>query len=165
MGRKLEDLDRTELLRFTARNAVTMDGCWFREVEKRFGLQAAVEINKDVQNCYAAVESRRIKELLRLEGDDLSTLERALPLAFEHSGMDFGIQRISENTLQLTKQLCLPQVTRKRKGLPEYPCKEVGLVTQSAFARGINANIRVTCLLAPPDEHPENIWCQWLYKI
>jgi len=165
MGRNLEEIDRMELLKFMTRNALTMDGCWFREVEKRYGIQAAIEINKAVQDYYAAVESRRVKELLQLEGNDLATLEHVLPFAFEHLSMDFEIQRISDNALQLTKHFCPPQVTRREKGLEEYPCKEVGLVTQSAFARGINPDIKVTCLCAPPDEHPEDVWCQWLYEL
>jgi len=163
--KKLEELDRIELLEFMARNAVTMDGCWFREVEKRFGIQASVEINKAVEDYYAAVESRRIKELLQVEGDDLSTLAAVIPFSFWNSGMEIEIQRVSEDALLLTKHVCPPQLIRHRKGLEEYPCKEVGLTTQSAFARGINPDIKVTCVFAPPDEHPKDIWCQWRYEL
>ena len=56
---------------------------------------------------------------------------------------------------------CRVQSARKRKGLADHPCKSVGLVEYSEFAKAIDPRIRTRCIACPPDEHPEEFWCAW----
>ena len=46
---------------------------------------------------------------------------------------------------------CRVQETRRRKGLPDFPCKGVGVVEFSTFARTVNPEIRTECLRYPPE--------------
>jgi hypothetical protein len=34
-----------------------------------------------------------------------------------------------------------------------------------AAATVINPAAKVKCLVCPPDEHPEDVWCEWEFEI
>ncbi|MFW6388348.1 MAG: DUF6125 family protein, partial [Desulfohalobiaceae bacterium] len=57
------------------------------------------------------------------------------------------------------------QSARKRKGLADYPCKSVGLVEYGYFATAIDSRIQTECIGCPPDEHPEDWFCAWRFRI
>ena len=56
---------------------------------------------------------------------------------------------------------CRVQSARKRKGLPDFPCKSVGLVEYEWFAKTIDPRIETRCICCPPDAHPDDVWCEW----
>jgi hypothetical protein len=60
---------------------------------------------------------------------------------------------------------CRVQSARKRKGLPDFPCKSVGLVEYAEFARTIDPRIRTNCIACPPDQHPDEYWCAWEFVL
>jgi hypothetical protein len=60
---------------------------------------------------------------------------------------------------------CRVQSARKRRGLPDFPCKSVGLVEYAEFARAIDPRIQTRCIACPPDEHPEEFWCAWEFAL
>jgi hypothetical protein len=57
------------------------------------------------------------------------------------------------------------QEARKRKGLPDFPCREIGIVEYSNFAEAIDPRIETECLVCPPDEHSGDTWCVWRFSI
>jgi hypothetical protein len=60
---------------------------------------------------------------------------------------------------------CRVQAARKRKGLPDFPCKLVGLAEYAGFARAVDPRIQTRCLGCPPDEHPDDRWCAWEFSM
>ena len=60
---------------------------------------------------------------------------------------------------------CRVQSARKRRGLPDFPCKQVGLVEYGTFAAEIDRRIRTRCIACPPDEHPYDYYCAWEFRI
>ena len=60
---------------------------------------------------------------------------------------------------------CRVQSARKRKGLDDFPCKSVGIVEYSEFARTIDPRIQTRCIACPPDAHPEEFWCAWEFTL
>jgi hypothetical protein len=50
-------------------------------------------------------------------------------------------------------------------GLPDFPCKSVGIVEYSGFARTIDGRIETTCLSCPPDRKPDEAWCVWEFRL
>ena len=60
---------------------------------------------------------------------------------------------------------CRVQAARKRKGLPDYPCKSAGMVEYPAFARTIDSRIRTECVGCPPDDHPAEWFCAWKFTL
>jgi hypothetical protein len=55
--------------------------------------------------------------------------------------------------------------SRRRKGLPDFPCKPVGLVEYAGFARTIDPRIRTRCIACPPDPGPRDAYCAWRFTI
>jgi len=60
---------------------------------------------------------------------------------------------------------CRVQSARKLKGLAAFPCKPVGLVEYSTFAKAIDQRIETACITCPPDDHPEEYYCGWEFWI
>ena len=60
---------------------------------------------------------------------------------------------------------CRVQSARKRKGLPDFPCKNVGIVEYEGFARTIDPASRPAASLCPPDPHPDDSWCAWEFTL
>lgn len=60
---------------------------------------------------------------------------------------------------------CRVQSARRRKGLADFPCREVGKVEYAEFARTIDPRIRTSCIACPPDPHPDAFWCAWEFTL
>lgn len=60
--------------------------------------------------------------------------------------------------------VCRVQEARRRKGLPDFPCKSVGIVEFETFASTIDTRIRTNCLHCPPDAAPGQ-YCEWEFTI
>jgi hypothetical protein len=72
---------------------------------------------------------------------------------------------VSENRAVFQMVDCRVQSARKRKKLPDFPCKSVGMVEYTEFARAIDPRIQTHCIACPPDEHPESFWCAWEFTL
>jgi len=59
---------------------------------------------------------------------------------------------------------CRVQEARRRKGLPLFPCKQVGLVEFRTFAETIDPRISSMCLHCPPDA-PDDKYCGWEFTM
>ncbi len=56
---------------------------------------------------------------------------------------------------------CRVQSARRRKGLPDFPCKSVGLVEYAGFAKVVDPRLRTRCISCPPDPHGGDVACAW----
>jgi hypothetical protein len=57
------------------------------------------------------------------------------------------------------------QLRRKEEGLPELPCRPALASTAAIVAKVINPAIKVISVMAPPDPHPEDLWCETIYGL
>jgi len=147
-------------------NWLAGDGVWFQAVEFAHGMNDAKRCNDSVWAQFSPLEAWSIKRLLGLpERPGLAGLKQALAWriyarinvqSFEEEGPDRLVFRMEE---------CRVQSARKRKGLPDYPCKSAGLVEYTYFARAIDERIVTECLGCPPDPHPEAWWCAWRFTL
>jgi len=156
---------REELIE-AAKNWLAMDGLWFQAVEKAFGMDTALGMDRDVWEQFAVIEATRIKERLTLP--DKGGLD-ALEIAFKNRLVfllnELKISHQNEKNLIVTTKTCRVQAARKRKGLPQFPCKSVGLVEFSVFARTIDSRIVTTCLSCPPETLPGTSYCSWQFTL
>jgi len=59
---------------------------------------------------------------------------------------------------------CRVQTARRRKGLPDFPCKPVGLVEYAGFAATIDPRIKTECIQCPPDDCGDEA-CVWRFTL
>jgi hypothetical protein len=154
------------LLEDFARNWLAHDGVWFQAVEHAHGMTAALEADREAWARFAPLEARRILQRFGIpEGGGLDSLAQALARRMYVLLNRCSVHRVDEQTLQLRMLTCRVQEARHRKELPPFPCKEVGLVEFSSFARAVDPRIQTRCLTCPPDRHGEGPWCAWEFTL
>ena len=169
MSKAITDLDRDELLAFlenAAKNWLAHDGLWFQAVEEEFDLETAMELDGRAWEKFTVVEARRIMQFLGLEqGGGIPALAHALDFRLYALLNEQEVVDISDTRCVFHMRDCRVQSARRRKGLPDFPCKQVGIIEYSGFARTIDPRIRTRCLTCPPDPHPEDTWCAWEFTM
>ncbi|MFB3813680.1 MAG: DUF6125 family protein [Terriglobales bacterium] len=162
-------MSREELLRaleMFAKNWLAHDGCWFLAAEARDGMAAAIELDARAWQQFAEAEARRIMSTFGIAaGGGLEALERALALRM-YALINTQRAEWSEDRrcLRFFMDVCRVQETRRRKGLPDFPCKAVGIVEFETFARTVDPRIRTRCLHCPPDA-TQGQYCGWEFTI
>lgn len=149
-----------------AKNWLAHDGCWFLAVEERFDLKTAIELDKKSWERFSAIEARRIMEDFNIErGGGLISLEKALKYRLYAFINLQKIEWSNKGSLIYTMQECRVQQARERKKLPLFPCKEVGLIEYTIFAKTIDERIQTICIACPPDELKGDYHCKWEFFI
>jgi len=163
-GMSKEELRRA--LEAFAKNWLAHDGCWFLAAEERLGLEAAIDLDARSWARFAVAEARRIMETFGVpEGGGLESLEKALGFRMYSLVNEQHIQWSEDRSrLRFIMDACRVQQTRRRKGLADFPCKSVGIVEFSTFARTVDPRIRTTCLECPPDAK-EGRYCSWEFTL
>lgn len=150
-----------ELARMYGRFALSLDGFWFLGVEKLQGTGEAMRLDKEVWRRFGQAEAKVLKRFLSL--DRVTTLEEVcriylLTPVFANLG---GKAEIRGDKCLLSVTDCHPQKARIRKGLGEFPCRTVGRAYFESLLAELNPDIRFRCIVCPPDEHPDDLWCEW----
>lgn len=155
-----------ELLRDAAVNWLAHDGLWFRAVEDRFGLEAAMELDGKAWEKFTVLEAKRIMKRLGLaEGGGIPALVQALKFRlYAHVNVQ-EMSEVSADRLVFRMRSCRVQEARERQGLAPFPCKSIGIVEYSGFARTIDPRIETRCLSCPPDPKTADTWCSWEFTI
>jgi len=153
------------LIKAMSFNWLASDGVWFRAVENNHDMDTSKRCNDTCWTRYSPMEAAMIKSFLQLpQQSGLDGLEQALSFRLYAHINEQAIER-SGDELILRMVKCLVQATRRRKGLPDYPCKSAGLAEFPAFSRMIDSRIRTECISCPPDEHPKAWVCAWRFYI
>ncbi|MGA1822480.1 MAG: DUF6125 family protein [Thermoplasmatota archaeon] len=146
------------------RNMWTVDGLYFLGIEKRFGTEAATEIDAEVWKVMGKIEARKIRKFLALS-DDLGSMVTGL----KYSGWAQDLEDKEWETRGGSEFLrtlnCRIQNNRLRDGLDLFPCKLVRFGFLKAFAKEFNENIEVICHQCPPGELEEGKWCEWEFRM
>ncbi len=165
----LLEMDEEGLLRIMetiAKMWIANDGMWFLSVEKLRDMNDAKRCNDSCWCWFSPFEAYSIKRVLGLsEYGGLSALKKALKFRVYAFLNIQEIREPDENVLEFYMKECRVQVARKRKGLPDYPCKSAGLVEYARFAQYIDPRIQTECIGCPPDEHPEEWFCAWRFTL
>jgi len=168
-GNVFEAMSRQDLLRaleMFAKNWLAHDGCWFLAAEERFDMDTAIELDARSWKRFAGAEARRIMTTFDIPADGgLLALEKALSLRL-YAVINSQRTEWSDDRqyLRFFTDVCRVQETRRRKGLPDFPCKSVGIVEFETFAATIDPRIRTTCLRCPPDA-PHGEYCGWEFTM
>ncbi len=154
------------LLTDFAKRWLAHDGLWFQAVEQAYGLEKAIELDAQAWEKFTALEAKRIMAFLDMEpGGGLPALKQALQFRLYSLVNDQEIVEQDDRSFIFRMKDCRVQAARKRKNLPDFPCRPVGLVEYSGFARTIDPRIKTRCLACPPGPHPLGYYCAWEFSV
>jgi hypothetical protein len=147
------------------RNLWRVDGLYFLGIEGKFGTEAATQIDADCWKLMGKLEARELKNLLKIEKEDVASFIHALKnTSWSLYQEEKQIETSSvKGRFRVTK--CRTQETRIYRGLGEFPCKNVRFSYLKAFAKEFNPNIETKCRICPPGEHAKNVWCEWEFTL
>ncbi len=165
----LEAMSREELLRVVqddAKNWLAHDGLWFQAIEARHGMEAAIEADRAAWEKFTVIEARRILERLGMEpGGGIPALLECLKHRLYARLNQQDAVEVTDTRAVFRMVDCRVQSARRRKGLPDFPCKSVGIVEYSEFARTIDPRIRTRCISCPPDPGAPGVACAWEFTL
>jgi len=164
----IEEIPKYQISEFIfmhLRNMWAVDGLYYLFIEEKRGTKEATEIDRKVWEVLGKIEARKIKEFFKIKGNDIPSMIKAL----QYSGWALDLEDkeviIEKNRAIIRNVRCRVQNTRLSKGLVEFGCKPVRWGFLKSFAKEFNPDIIVNCNVCPPDKHPENLWCEWEFKI
>lgn len=154
-----------QIMMFNNRNIWRVDGLYFLGIEDACGTDVATTIDAGVWNTMGTLEAKTLKKILDLKEASVDTVMKALH--YTSWALDQQEKVITvENGNGILKILnCRTQLTRLKKGLSEFPCKQVRYNYLANFAKEINPHIQCICVSCPPDEHTSDVWCEWHFVL
>ena len=165
----INELSESELkswLNDAAKLWLAHDGLWFQSVEKKHGIDEAIEHDKNAWTIFSPLEAKRIKQRLNLpDNSGLEGLKKALNHRLYAILNKQEIVEETETSFVFRMNDCRVQSARNRKGLDDFPCKPVGIIEYSTFATTIDSRIKTECICCPPDDHPDTHYCAWKFTL
>ncbi|MDH4209004.1 MAG: DUF6125 family protein [Anaerolineae bacterium] len=161
---EMEDRDLRQYLDFLLRQYRLADAYWFLGVEDTFGTDAAVTLNEKIWTRMGSIAARDIKERFPLVEQGVGRVLEALSYFPWAIITGFQLDE-AEDVARIRVPYCPPQAARLRGGRGEFPCKAMHLGEFTNFAREIDERVEVHCVMAPPDPHPEDLWCEWEMRL
>jgi len=163
---EMEEEKMDALISAVAKNWLVNDGVWFQAVEFDNGMNDAKRCNDSCWAQFSPYEAFAIKKFLNLDDHcGLEGLKKALSFRMYSFINEQSIVDESPQSFVFQMNDCRVQSARKRKKLDDYPCKSAGLVEYAYFARAMDKRIETECIGCPPDEHPEEWFCAWRFRL
>jgi len=148
------------------RNLWRVDGLYFLGIERKFGTEAAREIDAGVWEAMAGIEAKSLQKMFQVgENPDAAKIMELLKKSSWALDQPFKTIEVSSKGAVLEVGRCRTQETRLSKGLCEFPCKSVRFGYLKNFAKTLNPKVEVNCLACPPDRHPKDSWCKWEFTL
>jgi hypothetical protein len=161
---EMGDKEVREYLDFLLRQYRLTDAFWFLAVEDTFGTEAAVKLNEDIWPRMGGLAAKEIKDRFTLEEEGVARVLEALSYFPWTVIVGYEMEE-SEDRARIRVPYCPPQAARLRTGRGEFSCKSMHLGEFTNFAKEIDERVEVRCLMAPPDPHPEDLFCEWELRL
>jgi hypothetical protein len=149
---------------FVAYSFWNLQGNWMQLVSTRHGSEVAAEYDMAVWDRNSKVQAWKLNALFDFDGS-IEHFVRAISLSTVFSNVEFEFEETTPKSVRLLVTECTMQLNRLKGNLPELPCKVAGIAAVAGFASAYNPKIKTTCISCPPDEHPPNEWCHWLFEL
>ncbi len=166
--KSLEELPKEDLLKLVtmyAKNWLAHDGCWFLAIEETHGIETAIDLDTKAWHTFAVIEAKRImREFDIPHNGGLKALETAMQYRLYAAINRQEIEWVDENTMIFKMVECRVQKARTEKNFAPFPCKSVGMVEFSQFAKTIDPHIQMRCITCPPDPIGET-YCAWEFRV
>ncbi|NLO96702.1 MAG: hypothetical protein GX091_01255 [Peptococcaceae bacterium] len=165
----IDDLSREELLelcKIYAKNWLAHDGLWFQAVETKYNMDVAIELDREAWRKFTVIEAKRLIEFLQLgKNSGVAGLKKALCFRLYASLNEDEIVAVNDKVLEYRVKTCRVQAARRRKGMQDFPCRSVGLIEYSLFAKTIDERFETEVISCPPEITEPEAYCIWRFTL
>jgi hypothetical protein len=153
-----------EYIEMFQKNWWNLQNNYIMYLNTEYGEEAALKADGQCFTANAKVQVYRLRKMFGL-GDDLDAIIDTQVLSTIWANGDYDISKLDEKCFRVKVTNCFQQVRRKEEGMSEFACKPAGLAICEGAAKVINPAVEVKCLVCPPDEHPDDLWCEWEFRL
>jgi len=160
--KKMAEPELRKYIEFLLWHYRVADAFWFIYVGEQFDQSTSERINERVWAKAGGMGAKDIISRFNIKEKGLKGFAKAIRFFPWVIIGELQVQEFGKEVI-ITAPACSTQVARLKRGLNEFDCKEMHRGEFTSFANEVDDRIRVECIFAPPDIHPDDMFCKWRF--